>query len=623
MTTAFHEALRHTYPSSSQPLFGQRHSDDAKIIQKNINDGSGFSKVQSQLVEGNSDDALETAITAQLWPLALLIAKSLGQKKWQATVSSYVQKYIVAGSPLETFCNIVAGSAGIPAATVQPEIAGEIGRNWRQHAIILLNQQTPESTNALERLGNLLESAGKLAAAHCCFALAGMPLQYSDAIGKTHQFVLLGRSRSRCPRTYASILGILRTELFTWSQSLGEYVGMVCLLRILQSAVTEPKINFLSSPGNPQAVQHYISVLPYKLVHAHLLADNGLFEQSAAYCAAINTTIQSFGVNVPPGLLVGKAICADLLDRIHHHADIYKISLGGSFTSGSLVSSVGKLLDRGISALMGGGDDKRAGSIHSRSSSFAGDAVPGSIHSQHPRSVLHSGSVTPRSDSAAGGAPNVNPTLPQSAGGFAVGNGSDQSGQPKLLSNLMGKVASFKNLVAPLSQKQEDIPHERENTFYYDDELKIWRERGVDPQPAAADVGAPPLAPLWQTTSPTGLVSHTESSSTHVHAGVSRYVNTIDGSTGSAAGTGTGLLPPMAVFNGVTALGPAPRTADHESRYPMHPYTNTLPVGVGTGSGPYGDAPMAVATVGSTARPSQAFGEATGSFFDGMSEIQL
>jgi hypothetical protein len=34
-----------------------------------------------------------------------------------------------------------------------------------------------------------------------------------------------------------------------------------------------------------------------------------------------------------------------------------KLSLGGAFSAGTLVSSVGKWLDRGLTAMMGGGSD--------------------------------------------------------------------------------------------------------------------------------------------------------------------------------------------------------------------------------------------------------------------------
>lgn len=38
------------------------------------------------------------------------------------------------------------------------------------------------------------------------------------------------------------------------------------------------------------------------------------------------------------------------------HLQGQKLSLGGAFTAGALVSSVGKWLDRGLTAMMGGGD---------------------------------------------------------------------------------------------------------------------------------------------------------------------------------------------------------------------------------------------------------------------------
>ena len=105
---------------------------------------------------------------------------------------------------------------------------------------------------------------------------------------------------------------------------------------------------------------------------------------------------------MPPGLLVCRAVAADLQDRLQHYAAVrpvlcatgcpsvlgpqpllaaavctathcppvclsgcpylaplqgQKLSLGGTFSAGALVSSVGKWLDRGLTAMMGGGSD--------------------------------------------------------------------------------------------------------------------------------------------------------------------------------------------------------------------------------------------------------------------------
>lgn len=121
-----------------------------------------------------------------------------------------------------------------------------------------------------------------------------------------------------------------------------------------------------------------------------------------------------------------------------------KISLNQGFSTGNLVTSMGKLLDRGISALMGGGGDGRSSSqAHSRSNSFAGDAV-----AVHTRGPSFSGSVGVSPSMTRSSSQHHMPEASNSTATPAANNGD----QPKLISSLISKVTSIKNVVAPVTQ---------------------------------------------------------------------------------------------------------------------------------------------------------------------------
>jgi hypothetical protein len=234
----------------------------------------------------------------------------------------------------------------------------------------------------------------------------------------------------------------------------------------------------------------------------------GMLSQSAQYCSSILTTLQGLGNKVPPGLAICRASAADLNERLQQLAAARKVSLSGAFiNAGTIVSSVGKLLDRGISALMGGERQ------HSRSSSFTtdigiGGGGGGTIAGHSRRSSVTTVPSSPLkmpATSAAAAAVQP-PPLPQP-------HADDSHLQPpKLLSNFMSRVASFKSIVTPEpiaggsgGAAAAAEPGEPENAFYYDNELKIWRERGKPPPPPVEEPPPPPTTAQWQTPPPTTL----------------------------------------------------------------------------------------------------------------------
>ena len=259
--------------------------------------------------------------------------------------------------------------------------------------------------------------------------------------------------------------------------------------------------------GNTQAVPNFLWVLPYKLLHAYALAEIGVLSQSSQYCSSILTTLQGLGNKVPPGLAVCRASAADLNERLQQLAAARKVSLqGAQFNAGAIVSSVGKLLDRGISALMGGERQ------HSRSSSFTTDIGGGGVGASTLAGHSRRSSVTtlpssplkkPTGATASGAA--VPPPQPG-----AVAHADDSHLQPpKLLSSFMDRVASFKSIVTPEPTPgavgSSADPSEPENAFYYDNELKIWRERGKPAPFPVEEPPPPPTAVSWQAPPPATL----------------------------------------------------------------------------------------------------------------------
>lgn len=348
-----------------------------------------------------------------------------------------------------------------------------------------------------------------------------------------------------------------------------------------------------------------VAVLPYKLLHAYTLVDAGLVSQAALYCSHISGVLQkmangsgaaksaanapSAANKIPPGLLVCRAFNADLFDRIQHHAAARKIGLGVPsmhLSAGALVSSVSKLLDRGIHVLMGG--DGRSTQQHSRSSSIGGN----DLSSQHSRrgsevtsamaTMLHNATGTP---------------MPSSMHTTAVGDVSNQSHEhpphtssPPVLqqkqdifSGFMNRVNSFtSNLVAPLSTTNDGVQPQHhtsppparnsstvaggsdvENVFYYDHEKKRWRERGVESPPPPQPVGPPPTV---FSHAADDVAVQAVSSIASTGRGVGSRYGAIGGSSTVSETGGLALLPPpmMAYTSPKMAMPEPPRAVGYD-----------------------------------------------------------
>jgi hypothetical protein len=71
--------------------------------------------VQALLVAGRRADALAAAVDAQLWPLALLLAQGMGERKAGEVAAAMAWGLLRPGAPLRTFALLLAGRADLAA----------------------------------------------------------------------------------------------------------------------------------------------------------------------------------------------------------------------------------------------------------------------------------------------------------------------------------------------------------------------------------------------------------------------------------------------------------------------------------------------------------------------------
>lgn len=201
-------AASHSEPShlahTSQPLSSLHHHHYHHL------------RVETVLATAGRSAALDAAIEGQQWPIVLVLGKMLGDAGWQKAIDAFVRCALPEGSPLASLC--LAGTQGWESSSVFSE---KMLAHWWQHAAMFVTDMTSANPaqnewerSCLERLAALLCASGKTPAGHVCFVLAHSMLQCNDS-GPLH-FSVVGCSHMAMPRRYASLLGILRTEIYAW-----------------------------------------------------------------------------------------------------------------------------------------------------------------------------------------------------------------------------------------------------------------------------------------------------------------------------------------------------------------------------------------------------------------------
>lgn len=74
--------------------------------------------------------------------------------------------------------------------------------------------------------------------------------------------------------------------------------------------------------GAAQPAALTLPMLPYKVVYAARLAEAGLIAPALHYVGLVQAALASFGAKIPPGLLVCRAMVAELEERLRTHATV-------------------------------------------------------------------------------------------------------------------------------------------------------------------------------------------------------------------------------------------------------------------------------------------------------------
>ncbi|TDH68162.1 hypothetical protein CCR75_008986 [Bremia lactucae] len=331
------------------------------------------------LLVGDRKGAISTAMSAHMWPEAMLIASFTNKEEYKRVLRNYVDDTYAVGDPSRAlfmaFADQQEKSVQEPKrllhTNAQQSTESLVLSAWTSHAQVLLANRTADTNKILTELGDRLwNEANLVTAAHICYLLAGIQV---EAPIPTSKIALLGGDH-RTPteaRFYVSPGAVQRTEMYEWSQKLSK------------DAADNVMIPFQG----------------YKLIYAMMLADLGKLEIAFKYVTSMLILIKAVTATTKPGTsmyLEGmKNQLTVLDDRLRQHLGQDRVALVAASTSresdrkqgkwglGSALSIMGKIVNRVVE-----GNDSSAASISNSkapSGLYASEAIsPVTIYPKAP-----------------------------------------------------------------------------------------------------------------------------------------------------------------------------------------------------------------------------------------------
>ncbi|CAI9095794.1 OLC1v1031809C1 [Oldenlandia corymbosa var. corymbosa] len=445
-------------------------------------------EVQILLVSGKKKEALKCAQDGQLWGPALVLAAQLGEQFYVETVTQMALKQLVPGSPLRTLCLLIAAQ---PAAVFTADdtainsvpggvailvccgvldlaILGEKGMldDWKENLAVITANRTKDDELVLIHLGDCLwKENSDVFAAHMCYLVAEANFEpYSDIA----RLCLIGADHWKFPRTYASPEAIQRTEVYEYSKVL----------------------------GNPQFI--LLPFQPYKLVYAHMLVEVGRVSDALKYCQAVLKALKN---GRSPEVETLRQVATSLEDRIKSHQQ-------GGFSMNLVSGKLGKIfnfIDSTAHRVVGlpPAPSQSIGNVPSTESHFQTGARVSTSQSTMAMSSLMPSAVEPSNgwtDSNKRSMHNRSVSEPdfgrsprqdQVDGSTETSASSTQGETSSAGNSRFRRFGSqiFQKLLTPRGGRQAKLGDE--NKFYFDQNLKMWVEKGAEPP--SMETAPPPL----------------------------------------------------------------------------------------------------------------------------------
>ncbi|POM67012.1 Hypothetical protein PHPALM_17052, partial [Phytophthora palmivora] len=324
------------------------------------------------LLVGDRMGAICTAMTAHMWPEAMLIASFTDKEEYRRVLRTYLDETYATGDPCRalfmSFADQQEKSVQEPKRLLQTNAQQPtdsiILSRWVSHAQVLLANRTADTNKILTELGDRLwNEANAISAAHVCYLLAGLQV---EAPMPSSKMALLGGDH-RTPteaRFYVSPGAVQRTEIYEWAQKHSKGVSANLM----------------------------IPFQGYKLIYAMLLADHGKLDTAFKYVTSMLTVIKAVTSTMKPGTsmyLEGmKTQLTVFDDRLRQHLGQDRVASVAASTSrgggrkqgkwglGSALSIMGKIVNRVVEGNDSGSATPNGPSASTPGGLYANEATP-------------------------------------------------------------------------------------------------------------------------------------------------------------------------------------------------------------------------------------------------------
>ncbi|KAM9849300.1 protein transport protein Sec16B [Aulostomus maculatus] len=232
------------------------------------------------LLAGRKKEALELAMSSDLWGHALFLASKMDNRAYTTVLNRFTGQ-LTASDPLQTLFQLLSGRIPSVAMCCGNEKWGD----WRPHLAVMLSNETSDHSvqqKAIITMGDTLASRGLLHAAHVCYLSSSVPFGVFTQMAA--RMVLLGSSHRQSFGYFATNAAIQCTELYEYCQTLGGKCFSIPSFQV------------------------------YKFVYASRLLDCGLASQAFHYCEVVGQAI--LRQKEPFFVLTGEII--KLADRLRH-----------------------------------------------------------------------------------------------------------------------------------------------------------------------------------------------------------------------------------------------------------------------------------------------------------------
>uniref|UniRef100_A0AAV1T810 Protein transport protein sec16 n=1 Tax=Peronospora matthiolae TaxID=2874970 RepID=A0AAV1T810_9STRA len=279
------------------------------------------------LLAGDRKGAVSSAMTANMWPEAMLIASFVDKEMYKRVLRTYLDGHYTAGDPCRALFLTFADQQEKSVQEPKPLLRTSVHRpteslilsNWVSHAQVLLSNRTADTNKILTELGDRLWSeANTVSAAHSCYLLAGIQL---GAPTPSSKMALLGGDH-RTPaeaRFYVSPGTVQCTEIYEWAQKQSKNVSANLM----------------------------VPFQGYKIIYAMLLADHGKLGTAFKYVTSMLAVIKAMTATMKPGTSVYlegmKNQLVILDDRLRQHLGQDRVaSMAASISRGGGSKQTGK-----------------------------------------------------------------------------------------------------------------------------------------------------------------------------------------------------------------------------------------------------------------------------------------